>query len=30
VRGTHARELLGWVPETTSVLDWIKRDCIKG
>jgi nucleoside-diphosphate-sugar epimerase len=30
VRGKHARELLGWVPETTSVLDWIKRDCIKG
>jgi nucleoside-diphosphate-sugar epimerase len=30
VRGKHARKLLGWVPETTSVLDWIKRDCIKG
>ena len=30
VRGKHARELLGWVPETTSVLGWIKRDCIKG
>ena len=30
VRGKHARELLGWVPETTWVLDWIKRDCIKG
>lgn len=30
VRGKHARELLGWVPATTSVLDWIKRDCIKG
>ncbi|MBD8121922.1 NAD-dependent epimerase/dehydratase family protein [Pseudomonas lutea] len=30
VRGKHARKLLGWVPETTSVLGWIKRDCIKG
>jgi nucleoside-diphosphate-sugar epimerase len=30
VRGKNARELLGWVPKTTSVLDWIKRDMVKG
>jgi nucleoside-diphosphate-sugar epimerase len=26
VRGTRARELLGWAPKRTSVIDWIKRD----
>lgn len=30
VRGKNARELLGWVPKTTSVLDWIKHDMVKG
>ncbi|MDH0748327.1 NAD-dependent epimerase/dehydratase family protein [Pseudomonas sp. GD03842] len=29
VRGKHARELLGWAPKTTSVIDWIKHDMIK-
>jgi nucleoside-diphosphate-sugar epimerase len=26
VRGTRARELLGWAPKRTSVIDWIKQD----
>ncbi|APR37688.1 NAD-dependent epimerase/dehydratase family protein [Paraburkholderia sp. SOS3] len=26
VRGTRARELLGWTPKRTSVIDWIKQD----
>jgi len=30
VRGKHARELLGWVPKTTSVIEWIKGDMIEG
>lgn len=30
VRGKNARELLGWVPKNTSVLDWIKHDMVKG
>lgn len=30
VRGKNARELLGWVPKRTSVIDWIKHDMIKG
>lgn len=29
VRGKNARELLGWSPKTTSVLDWIKHDMLK-
>ena len=29
VRGKNARELLGWAPKTTSVLDWIKHDMLK-
>jgi nucleoside-diphosphate-sugar epimerase len=29
VRGKNARELLGWVPKRTSVIDWIKHDMIK-
>jgi nucleoside-diphosphate-sugar epimerase len=30
VRGTRARELLGWQPERTSVLDWIRREMVQG
>jgi nucleoside-diphosphate-sugar epimerase len=26
VRGTRARQLLGWTPKRTSVIDWIKQD----
>ena len=29
VRGKNARELLGWVPKRTSVIDWIKHDMLK-
>ncbi|MFC0399084.1 NAD-dependent epimerase/dehydratase family protein [Paraburkholderia rhizosphaerae] len=29
VRGTRARELLGWKPRRTSVLDWIRRDMMQ-
>ena len=28
VRGKNARELLGWVPERTSVVQWIKHDML--
>jgi len=28
VRGKHARELLGWVPKRTSVIDWITHEMI--
>ncbi|WP_263264161.1 NAD-dependent epimerase/dehydratase family protein [Pseudomonas sp. RIT-PI-S] len=28
VRGTNARELLGWVPQRTSVIDWIRHDML--
>lgn len=28
VRGKHARELLGWVPKRTSVIDWILNEMI--
>jgi nucleoside-diphosphate-sugar epimerase len=30
VRGKNARELLGWVPKRTSVIEWIKHDMLKG
>lgn len=30
VRGTRARELLGWQPQRTSVLDWIRQDMMRG
>jgi nucleoside-diphosphate-sugar epimerase len=30
VRGTHARELLGWAPKRTSVIDWIVNEMIQG
>ncbi|CAB3752817.1 NAD-dependent epimerase/dehydratase family protein [Paraburkholderia solisilvae] len=29
VRGTRARELLGWKPQRTSVLDWIRHDLMR-
>jgi nucleoside-diphosphate-sugar epimerase len=29
VRGTRARELLGWKPQRTSVLDWIRHDMMR-
>jgi nucleoside-diphosphate-sugar epimerase len=28
VRGKHARELLGWVPKRTSVVEWIRREMV--
>lgn len=28
VRGKHARELLGWAPKRTSVIDWIRNEMI--
>jgi nucleoside-diphosphate-sugar epimerase len=28
VRGRHARELLGWAPERTSVVEWIKNEMV--
>jgi nucleoside-diphosphate-sugar epimerase len=28
VRGKHARELLGWAPKRTSVIEWIKHDML--
>ncbi|EZP33165.1 NAD-dependent epimerase/dehydratase family protein [Pseudomonas sp. RIT288] len=28
VRGKHARELLGWVPKRTSVVDWIRNEMV--
>lgn len=28
VRGNHARELLGWVPKRTSVIDWIRNEMV--
>jgi nucleoside-diphosphate-sugar epimerase len=28
VRGKHARELLGWVPKRTSVVEWIAHDMV--
>jgi nucleoside-diphosphate-sugar epimerase len=28
VRGRNARELLGWVPKRTSVIDWIRNDML--
>ena len=28
VRGKNARELLGWVPKRTSVIDWIRNDML--
>ena len=28
-RGTRARELLGWKPQRTSVLDWIRHDMMR-
>ncbi|MNP48040.1 hypothetical protein D3C76_1421320 [compost metagenome] len=28
VRGKHARELLGWVPKRTSVLEWIRNEMV--
>ncbi|HEY3599422.1 MAG TPA: NAD-dependent epimerase/dehydratase family protein [Paraburkholderia sp.] len=29
VRGTRARELLGWQPRRTSVIDWIKHEMMR-
>jgi nucleoside-diphosphate-sugar epimerase len=29
VRGTRSRELLGWQPTRTSVIDWIENDMMK-
>ncbi len=29
VRGTRAREMLGWQPKRTSVIDWIKHDMMR-
>ncbi|RFU48084.1 NAD-dependent epimerase/dehydratase family protein [Paraburkholderia sp. DHOC27] len=29
VRGERARQLLGWQPERTSVLDWIRHDMLR-
>jgi nucleoside-diphosphate-sugar epimerase len=28
VRGKHARELLGWAPKRTSVVEWIRREMV--
>ncbi|MBZ9784194.1 NAD-dependent epimerase/dehydratase family protein [Pseudomonas sp. REP124] len=28
VRGKHARELLGWVPKRTSVVEWIRNEMV--
>jgi nucleoside-diphosphate-sugar epimerase len=28
VRGKHARELLGWAPKRTSVIEWIAREMV--
>jgi hypothetical protein len=28
VRGKHARELLGWVPKRTSVVEWIRKEMV--
>jgi nucleoside-diphosphate-sugar epimerase len=28
VRGKHARELLGWSPKRTSVIDWIEHEML--
>lgn len=28
VRGKHARELLGWVPKRTSVVEWIRHEMV--
>jgi nucleoside-diphosphate-sugar epimerase len=28
VRGKHARELLGWVPTRTSVVEWIRKEMV--
>ncbi|MNI96838.1 hypothetical protein D3C73_1553710 [compost metagenome] len=28
VRGTRAREILGWVPKRTSVLEWIRHEMV--
>ncbi|MDR5754187.1 MULTISPECIES: NAD-dependent epimerase/dehydratase family protein [unclassified Caballeronia] len=28
VRGRHARELLGWTPKRTSVVEWIKKEMV--
>jgi len=28
VRGKHARELLGWVPKRTSVVEWIRNETV--
>ena len=28
VRGKHARELLGWAPKRTSVVDWIRNEMV--
>lgn len=28
VRGEHARELLGWAPKRTSVVDWIRNEMV--
>lgn len=28
VRGTNARELLGWAPKRTSVIEWIRNDMV--
>ena len=28
VRGQHARELLGWTPKRTSVVEWIRREMV--
>jgi len=28
VRGKHARELLGWVPKRTSVVEWIRDEMV--
>lgn len=30
VRGTRARELLGWKAQRTSVIDWIEHDMMRG
>ena len=28
VRGKHARELLGWAPQRTSVVEWIRDEMV--